>query len=143
MILPDLILCDTNLHGANGVETCRRIQQNPVLSDVTLMFLSSAQIPDIIRRNDGNGGSYYLRKPFDPQVLNQKGSLYLTRPTLVHYTASDDELQRRAAEVLGWVSDGSLNLRIEREVPLGEAAEAHRLLESRETKGKLVLVPGA
>jgi DNA-binding response OmpR family regulator len=69
VIFPDLILCDINLHGANGVETCRRIQQNPLLAGVPLMFLSSVQTPDIIRRNDGNGGSYYLRKPLDGQIL--------------------------------------------------------------------------
>lgn len=69
MILPDLILCDINLRGANGVETCRHIQRNPLLADVPLMFLSSAQIPDIIRRSDGNHGSYYLRKPLDPQIM--------------------------------------------------------------------------
>jgi NADPH:quinone reductase len=78
--------------------------------------------------------------PLDPQVLNQKGSLYLTRPTLAHYTAAREELLARAGEVLGWVADGSLKLTIDRELPLAEAAQAHRLLESRQTMGKLLLI---
>jgi NADPH2:quinone reductase len=79
--------------------------------------------------------------PFDPQILNQKGSLYLTRPTLAHYVASREELLERSGAVLGWVRDGKLKVAIDREVPLAQAAEAHRLLESRQTSGKLVLVP--
>ena len=79
--------------------------------------------------------------PFDPQVLNQRGSLFLTRPVLGHYVATRAELEARAGEVLGWVRDGRLRLRIERELPLAEAAEAHRLLEARATTGKLLLVP--
>lgn len=79
--------------------------------------------------------------PFDPQVLNQKGSLYLTRPTLFHYIATREELISRAGEVLGWVATGSLRLRIDREYPLVEAAAAHRSLEARETSGKLLLLP--
>jgi NADPH2:quinone reductase len=79
--------------------------------------------------------------PFDPNILNPKGSLFLTRPTLGHYTATRDELVWRAGEVLGWVEDGSLELRIDREVPLANAAEAHRALEERRTSGKVLLVP--
>jgi NADPH2:quinone reductase len=79
--------------------------------------------------------------PFDPQVLSAKGSLFLTRPTLFHYIASREELERRAGEVLGWVADGSLKLRIDREYPLSEAATAHRALAGRETTGKLLLIP--
>jgi NADPH2:quinone reductase len=79
--------------------------------------------------------------PVDPQILNQKGSLYLTRPTLAHYTASREELIERAGAVLGWVRDGKLKVTIDREVPLAQAAEAHRLLESRQTSGKVVLIP--
>ncbi len=77
---------------------------------------------------------------FDPQLLSQKGSLFLTRPTLGHYTATRAELLARAGEVLGAVRAGRLKLRIEREIPLEDAALAHRLLESRSTKGKLLLV---
>lgn len=80
--------------------------------------------------------------PVDPQLLNQKGSLFLTRPTLVHYTATREELLQRAGDVLSWVADGSLRLRVDREIPLADAAEAHRLLESRRTSGKLILVAG-
>ena len=79
--------------------------------------------------------------PLDLQVLAQKGSLYLTRPTLKDYTATREELLGRALEVLDWVADGSLSVRIDREVPLAQAAEAHRAIEGRETKGKVLLVP--
>lgn len=79
--------------------------------------------------------------PIDPQILNKKGSLYLTRPTIGHYTRTREELLTRASEVLGWVAAGKLSVRIFRELPLAEAAEAHRLLESRRTAGKLLLIP--
>ncbi|HEY0350734.1 MAG TPA: quinone oxidoreductase, partial [Gemmatimonadales bacterium] len=69
--------------------------------------------------------------PIDPQVLNHKGSLFLTRPTLVHYIATRAELLERSSAVLGWVADGTLKVRIGREFPLAAAAEAHRELESR------------
>lgn len=79
--------------------------------------------------------------PFDPGILNPKGSLYLTRPTLAHYVATPDELRRRAGDVLGWIRDGSLRLRIDRDVPLADAREAHCALQARETTGKVLLVP--
>lgn len=79
--------------------------------------------------------------PFDPQVLNAKGSLYLTRPSLVHYIATRDELLARANRVLGWVADHALRVRIDREFPLAEAGEAHRALEARQTSGKVLLIP--
>src|SRR2546430_532324 len=79
--------------------------------------------------------------PFDPQVLSQKGSLFLTRPTLAHYIATRAELVARAGEVLGWIKSGKLKLRIERELPLAQAAEAHKLLEGRKTAGKVLLIP--
>jgi NADPH2:quinone reductase len=79
--------------------------------------------------------------PLDPQVLNQKGSLYLTRPTLAHYVASRPELLQRAGEVLAWVREGRLRLRIAHELPLREAAAAHRVLEGRQSSGKILLVP--
>jgi NADPH2:quinone reductase len=79
--------------------------------------------------------------PFDPQVLNQKGSLFLTRPTLAHHILTRAELVARAGEVLGWIESGKLKVRIERELPLAQAAEAHRLLEGRKTTGKVLLVP--
>ena len=77
--------------------------------------------------------------PLDPQLLNQKGSLFLTRPTLAHYVATPADLRWRAGEVLGWVRDGSLRLRIDRDLPLANAADAHRALEARETTGKVLL----
>lgn len=79
--------------------------------------------------------------PLDPQVLNRKGSLFLTRPTLTHYVANRAELLDRAADVLGWVADGSLEVRVGREFPLAAAAEAHRELEGRRTTGKVLLIP--
>jgi NADPH2:quinone reductase len=79
--------------------------------------------------------------PFDPQILNQKGSLFLTRPALAHYVATRSELLHRASEVMGWVSDQSLKVRVGREFPLSAAAEAHRELEGRRTTGKVLLIP--
>jgi NADPH2:quinone reductase len=79
--------------------------------------------------------------PFDPQVLSQEGSLFLTRPTLAHYILMRAELLARAGAVLGWIKSGTLTLRIERELPLAQAAEAHRLLEGRKTTGKALLIP--
>jgi len=79
--------------------------------------------------------------PFDPQVLNQKGSLFLTRPTLAHYIATRAELLARAGEVLGWIKSGKLTVRIERELPLAQAGEAHQLLQGRKTTGKVLLIP--
>jgi len=79
--------------------------------------------------------------PFDPQVLNQKGSLFLTRPTVAHYIASREELVTRAEEVLDWVREEKLRVRIAAELPLAQAGEAHRLLEGRRTSGKVLLIP--
>jgi NADPH2:quinone reductase len=77
--------------------------------------------------------------PIDPQILNQKGSLYLTRPTIVHYTRTKDELQGRAKDLFEWIRSGSLRVRIGAEYPLSDAAEAHRALEGRRTTGKVIL----
>ncbi len=79
--------------------------------------------------------------PFDLQVLNARGSLFVTRPTLRDYTATRAELLERAGAVLGAVAHGKLDVRIHAELPLEQAAEAHRALESRTTTGKLLLVP--
>ena len=79
--------------------------------------------------------------PIDPQVLNQKGSVYLTRPSLFHYVALREELLERSSQVLGWIRDGVLKLTIFREMPLAQAAEAHRMLEARQTAGKVLLIP--
>ena len=80
-------------------------------------------------------------EPFDPQILNQKGSLFLTRPTLHHYVSTRAELLERASALLGWVEDGTLHVRIGREFPLAAAAEAHSELEARRTTGKVLLTP--
>lgn len=87
------------------------------------------------------GGSSGPVPPFDPMELNKRGSLFLTRPTLHDYIADRATLLDRAGDVLGWVADGSLRLRIERTYPLEDAADAHRDLEGRKTTGKLLLVP--
>jgi len=79
--------------------------------------------------------------PVDISILNTKGSLYLTRPSLTHYTATREELMQRAGDVLGWIAEGKLRLSIGLELPLAEAAEAHRALEGRRTTGKVVLIP--
>ena len=79
--------------------------------------------------------------PIDPLLLAQHGSLFVTRPTLANYAATTDELRWRAGEVLDSVGSGKLRLTIDRELPLAEAAESHRLLESRATTGKLILRP--
>jgi NADPH:quinone reductase len=80
-------------------------------------------------------------EPFDPQVLAQKGSLFVTRPTLPHHIATRAELLERAGQVLGWVASGALAVRIGHEFPLKQAAEAHRELEGRRTTGKVLLIP--
>ncbi|HET7341157.1 MAG TPA: quinone oxidoreductase [Methylomirabilota bacterium] len=79
--------------------------------------------------------------PFDVAQLGAKGSLFLTRPSLNAYAAAREELVQRAADVLGWIRDGKLKLRMELEFPLKDAPEAHRALEGRRTTGKVLLVP--
>jgi NADPH2:quinone reductase len=79
--------------------------------------------------------------PFDPQILNTKGGLFLTRPSLGQYTATREELLWRANDVLGWVASGELKVRIGARFPLPEAAEAHRQLSGRKTTGKVLLLP--
>jgi NADPH2:quinone reductase len=78
---------------------------------------------------------------FNPSLLAAKGSLFLTRPTLNHYTADAASLATRAGDVLGAVATGALKVRIDREYPLPEAADAHRALEARRTAGKVLLIP--
>jgi NADPH2:quinone reductase len=80
--------------------------------------------------------------PVDPQLLNQKGSLFLTRPTLGHYVATRDELLWRAGELFGWMAAGELDVRVGAEFALADAAEAHRALEGRRTTGKVLLHVG-
>lgn len=87
------------------------------------------------------GGSSGAVPPFDLIKLSQKGSLYITRPTLGHYTATREELEWRAGDVLRWVKNGELKVRIHKKYPLRDAAQAHRDLEGRKTTGKLLLKP--
>jgi NADPH:quinone reductase len=79
--------------------------------------------------------------PFDPQILNRKGSLFLTRPTLNNYVATRGELLSRMNELLAWMKSGELSVRIGAEFPLANASGAHRALAGRETTGKVILVP--
>jgi len=79
--------------------------------------------------------------PFDLQVLNAKGSLFVTRPSLNHHIATREELLQRAGELAGWIRDGKLKLRMEIEFPLKDAAEAHRALEGHKTTGKVLIIP--
>jgi NADPH:quinone reductase len=87
------------------------------------------------------GGSSGPVPPFDPTLLNSKGSLFLTRPTLWHYLATRSELEWRSSDVLGWAAGGKLKIRTEHTYPLAEAAQAQIDLEERKTTGKILLVP--
>jgi NADPH:quinone reductase len=87
------------------------------------------------------GGSSGAVPPFDLIALSQKGSLYVTRPTLVNYIGTREELVTRSSAVFAMITAGKLKLRIEHMYPLAEAQRAHRELEARKTTGKLLLVP--
>ena len=87
------------------------------------------------------GASSGAVPPLDPQTLNAKGSIYLTRPYLGHYTADRAELSWRVTDVFNWIAAGELKVRIDKTFPLSEVAEAHRYLEGRQSKGKILLVP--
>ena len=87
------------------------------------------------------GGASGPVPPFDPIKLSQKGSLFLTRPTLLHYTSAREELEWRATEVFKMITEGRLKLRIEHIHKLEQAQQAHRDLEARKTTGKLLLIP--
>lgn len=87
------------------------------------------------------GGSSGPVPPFDPLLLNKKGSLYLTRPSLQHYVATRDEYLLRAGDVLAAIARGALRIHVSHTFPLAQAAEAHRVLEGRGTTGKILLIP--
>jgi NADPH:quinone reductase len=87
------------------------------------------------------GGASGAVPPVDLIVLSQKGSLFVTRPTLASYIATREELEQRSSDVLGWIASGKLKLRIGAKYKLSEAAQAHRDLEGRKTTGKLLLIP--
>jgi NADPH:quinone reductase len=79
--------------------------------------------------------------PLDPQVLNAKGALFLTRPTLGFYTADRAELLGRTNDLFAWMASGELKVRVDRTFSLAKAAEAHRYVEGRQSKGKVLLIP--
>jgi NADPH2:quinone reductase len=79
--------------------------------------------------------------PLDPQVLNAKGSLFLTRPTLGHYVATRDELLSRMGDLFGWMQAGELRVAIDATFALADAAQAHAYVEARKTRGKVLLIP--
>ncbi len=87
----DLIISDINLDGHSGLEMCERIKEDQGLRDVPVMFLSGAQIPDIIRRSHAVGGTYYLRKPFDPEVLVELIDKALWMPHLAERKARQQQ----------------------------------------------------
>ncbi|MBK9782085.1 MAG: quinone oxidoreductase [Anaerolineales bacterium] len=79
--------------------------------------------------------------PIDPQILNAKGSLFLTRPTLGHYISDRAELTGRTNDLFQWIADGRLRVLVDKTFPLENVAEAHRYLEDRKSKGKILLIP--
>ena len=79
--------------------------------------------------------------PFDPGVLGAKGSLFLTRPGLNQYIATREELTARANDLFAWLAAGQIKVTVDRSLPLSAAAQAHELLESRATAGKVLLLP--
>jgi len=87
------------------------------------------------------GGASGPVPPFDPIVLSQKGSLFVTRPSLIHYVALREELEQRSADVFAMIAAGKLKLRISKTYKLEEVQQAHRDLEGRKTTGKILLVP--
>ncbi len=87
------------------------------------------------------GGASGQVEPINPQILNQKGSLFLTRPTLGHYLLTRKELLQRAGDLFDWIESGQLKVRIDKSFPLPEAASAHVYIEERRTKGKVLLIP--
>jgi NADPH2:quinone reductase len=79
--------------------------------------------------------------PLDLGILNAKGSLFVTRPSLNNHIATREELTRRSSDVLGWIKDGKIKLRVELTFPLERASDAHRALEGRKTTGKVLILP--
>jgi NADPH2:quinone reductase len=87
------------------------------------------------------GGASGQVEPINPQLLNQKGSLFLTRPTLGHYLLTRQELLQRAGDLFTWMESGQLMVRVDKTFPLAEAAAAHVYIEQRQTKGKVLIIP--
>jgi NADPH2:quinone reductase len=123
----------TRLTGGDGVH----VVYDSVGKDTLTQSLNCLRLRGMLVLYGSSSGPV---APVNPMVLNQKGSLFFTRPSLHHYTHTREELLQRAWDVLGWVSTGELTLRIDRTYPLADAAEAHRRLEGRHALGKLVLL---
>jgi NADPH2:quinone reductase len=87
------------------------------------------------------GQSSGVVSPLDPNILNHKGSLFLTRPSLAHHVLTREELLWRAGDVLKWIGSGKLKLMVDKTYAMADAADAHRDLEGRKTVGKLLLIP--
>jgi NADPH2:quinone reductase len=87
------------------------------------------------------GQSSGMVEPVDPRRLASGGSLFLTRPLLAHHVATRDELEWRAGELFGLIGQGQLEVRIDREFPLAQAADAHIYMQQRRTRGKVLLIP--
>ena len=92
----DLVICDVNLGSESGLELCRDIRRLPGMQDVPLMFVSSSQLPDIVRRSHDAGGAYYLRKPFDPAVLVELVGKALWMPHLIQSQLNMHQATRQA-----------------------------------------------
>ncbi|MCL4507253.1 MAG: quinone oxidoreductase [Chloroflexi bacterium] len=80
-------------------------------------------------------------EPINLQILNQKGSLFVTRPTLAHYVLTREELEWRAGDLFNWMTSGELIVRVDRTFPLARAADAQTYMEARGTRGKVLLIP--
>jgi NADPH2:quinone reductase len=80
-------------------------------------------------------------EPLDPQILNRKGSLYLTRPTMIHYLQTREEFLDRANDLFQWVAEGTLKVRIDQTFPLEQASAAQSYMEERRTLGKVLIIP--
>jgi NADPH2:quinone reductase len=122
------------LTGGKGVQ----VVYDSVGKDTFDKSMSSLALRGVIALFGQSSGPVGL---LDPQILNTKGSISLTRPSLFHYIPTRQELVQRAGEVLGWIQSGKLKLRIGAEFPLKDTAEAHRALEGRKTTGKVLLIP--
>jgi DNA-binding response OmpR family regulator len=96
----DLIICDVNIKGKSGIELCQRMKNEAGMDDVPVMFVSSSQVADIVRRAHDAGGSYYLRKPFDPDVLIELVDKALWMPHLVRSRIQSEEHAEAPTDVI-------------------------------------------
>lgn len=103
----DLIICDVNLGGESGLELCRDLRREPGQADVPVMFVSSLQTADIVRKTHEAGGAYYLRKPFDPDVLVDLVDKALWMPHLVR-----NKLGHRESAIPGRHTSSQANSRV-------------------------------